>query len=133
MKNIKQNIAVALIAGIFTFSAFAVDIVPSSESRAKMIPPKAKVSAVKQDKVVSYPLKEYFGEEVEIAELPQALKSAVISKFVAFSIEKAFMNEGNTYCLTLKNGTSRRIAYYKEDGEYLKQEAVKEIQLVALD
>ena len=120
---------IAVVAGIFTFSAFIIDIVPSSETRAKMIPSRTKVVRVAQERMTSCPAR---GEKVGIDELPQAVKSAVISRFVAFSIEEAFRGKEDTYCLILKNGTSKRKAYYKEDGEYLKQEAVKEVQLVSL-
>ena len=62
------------------------------------------------------------GKKNEVrTELPQAVKSAVISKYVAYAIK-----------LILKGDRNKLIVYYTADGEYLSQETVKTVQMVAL-
>ena len=106
MKNIKRTLWIAIVVGAFTLSAFAVDLVPTSESLL---------------------------QKVEIrTELPQAVKSAVISKYVAYAIEQFSFEENSVYKLILKGDRNKLIVYYTADGEYLSQETVKTVQMVAL-
>ena len=105
MKNIKRTLWIAIVVGAFTLSAFAVDLVPTSESLLQ--------------------------NEVR-TELPQAVKSAVISKYVAYAIEQFSFEENSVYKLILKGDRNKLIVYYTADGEYLSQETVKTVQMVAL-
>lgn len=133
MKNAGKNIMVALLAGIFIFSAFSIDIVSLSATEILKHETKTENAAVKSANIGLRFLGDIEGSDVEIAGIPQKIKSAVISKFVAYSLEGAFLGKDGVYRLVLKNGSSRRIAYYAEDGEYLKQETIKEgMRLVSL-
>ena len=109
MKNIKRTLWIAIVVGAFTLSAFAVDLVPTSESLLQKV------------------------EKNEVrTELPQAVKSAVISKYVAYAIEQFSFEENSVYKLILKGDRNKLIVYYTADGEYLSQETVKTVQMVAL-
>ena len=110
MKNIKRTLWTASVVGAFTLSAFAVDLVPTSESLLQKVEKKNEVRT----------------------ELPQAVKSAVISKYVAYAIEQFFFEENSVYKLILKGDRNKLIVYYTADGEYLSQETVKTVQMVAL-
>lgn len=73
------------------------------------------------------------GKKNEVrTELPQAVKSAVISKYVAYAIEQFSFEENSVYKLILKGDRNKLIVYYTADGEYLSQETVKTVQMVAL-
>ena len=106
MKNIKRTLWIAIVVGAFTLSAFAVD----SESLLQKVEKKNEVRT----------------------ELPQAVKSAVISKYVAYAIEQFSFEENSVYKLILKGDRNKLIVYYTADGEYLSQETVKTVQMVAL-
>ena len=129
MKNIKRTLWIAIVVGAFTLSAFAVDLVPTSESLLQKVEKKNEVRT----------------------ELPQAVKSAVISKYVAYAIEQFSFEENSVYKLILKGDQfiaiafqnqfinrilkgdrNKLIVYYTADGEYLSQETVKTVQMVAL-
>lgn len=88
----------------------AVDLVPTSESLLQKVEKKNEVRT----------------------ELPQAVKSAVISKYVAYAIEQFSFEENSVYKLILKGDRNKLIVYYTADGEYLRQETVKTVQMVAL-
>ena len=60
------------------------------------------------------------------------VKSAVISKYVAYAIEQFSFEENSVYKLILKGDRNKLIVYYTADGEYLSQETVKTVQMVAL-
>ena len=110
MKNIKRTLWTAIVVGAFTLSAFSVDLGPTSESLLQKVEKKNEVRT----------------------ELPQAVKSAVISKYVAYAIEQFFFEENSVYKLILKGDRNKLIVYYTADGEYLSQETVKTVQMVAL-
>ena len=110
MKNIKRTLWTAIVVGAFTLSAFAVDLVPTSESLLQKVEKKNEVRT----------------------ELPQAVKSAVLSKYVAYAIEQFSFEENSVYKLILKGDRNKWIGYYTADGEYLSQETVKTVQMVAL-
>ncbi len=133
MKNMGKNMMVAFLAGVFIFSAFSINIESLSATEISKHKTKTGNAAVKSANIGLRFLGNIDGRSMEIAGIPQKIKSAVISKFVAYSIEDAFLGEDGIYRLVLKNESSRRIAYYAEDGEYLKQETVKEeMRLVSL-
>lgn len=110
MGNIKRTLWIATVVGAFTLSAFAIDLVPTSASLLRKVEKKNEVWS----------------------DLPQAVKSAVISKYVAYAIEQFSLEDNSVYKLILKSGWNKLIVYYTADGEYLSQETVKTAQMVAL-
>lgn len=110
MGNIKRTLWIAIVVGAFALSAFAIDLVPTSASLLREVEKK---------------------NEMRI-DLPQAVKSAVISKYVAYAIERFSLEENSVYKLILKSGRNKLIVYYTADGEYLSQEVIKAVQMVAL-
>lgn len=132
MNAVKKNIIIAVVAGVFIFSAFAAEIAPASGPKAPVSEKKVPAVGWNHEKNKPFRLEDTDCKKVEVTGLPQVIKSAVLSKFVAYSIEDAYQGIDGVYRLVLKSATSRRIAYYEEDGNYLKQEAVKGIQLVTL-
>lgn len=110
MKNLGRHLALASVV-VVLFSAFTIDIVPTSESLARSI--------CKKQGIVG-----------DVSALPQAIKSAVALKYVAYAIDEAWTESSDRYKLVLKNGKTKLIVYYSADGEYLGQEAVEVAQLV---
>lgn len=127
MSNIRKNTWVAVVLGIFTLSVFVIDIVPTSESMVKEL--KIREKAKNQSPVCGT---DKGGNAVALADLPQAVKSAVISKYIAYSMEDISRDQQGIYRIVLKNENARLITYYTAEGEYLRQEAVKPVQMVAL-
>lgn len=132
MKNINKNVWITAALGMFAFSVYAIDIVPTSASVArKMAVRNASVKpaeAAPADFLKAYnvPVK------MEVSSLPKAVKSAVMTKYVAYAIAEAYRENDGTFRLILKNGDSKIMSYYSESGKYLKQEIMKTVQMVAL-
>lgn len=127
MSNTGKNIWAALLLGIFTLSVFVIDIVPTSESMIKEL--KIREKAKNKPQVCGTCKGE---NAVVLGDLPQVVKSAVISKYIAYSMENISRDQQGIYRIVLKNENARLITYYTEEGEYLRQEAVKPVQMVAL-
>ena len=72
-------------------------------------------------------------EPVSKEELPQEVRSAIASRYVAYAISSVFRDHEDNYKVILKSQSSKMIAFYSADGEYLKQEIVKPVQIVALN
>ncbi len=122
----KKNIGIAVVLGIFILSVFLTDIVPTSESIAKDL----KIN----ERLNNHPeISRMSGKEngIVLSDLPQ-VKSAVISKYIAYSMETISREQESVFRIVLKNESSRLVVYYTEEGEYLRQEAVKPVQMVAL-
>lgn len=133
MKNIGKSALIVAVVGAITFSAYAINIVSTSESKAKCL----EVKKVRQDTleptgVVSFVLGCETYEPVGINELPQEIRSEVASRYVAYAVSKVYRDHENSYKIVLRNKHSKMIAFYSADGEYLKQEIVKPVQVVAL-
>lgn len=123
----KKNIGIAVVLGIFILSVFLTDIVPTSESIAKDL----KIN----ERLNNHPeISRMSGKEngIVLSDLPQVVKSAVISKYIAYSMETISREQESVFQIVLKNESSRLVVYYTEEGEYLRQEAVKPVQMVAL-
>lgn len=123
----KKNIGIAVVLGIFILSVFLTDIVPTSESIAKDL----KIN----ERLNNHPEISRMSEKengIVLSDLPQVVKSAVISKYIAYSMETISREQESVFRIVLKNESSRLVVYYTEEGEYLRQEAVKPVQMVAL-
>lgn len=123
----KKNIGIAVVLGIFILSVFLTDIVPTSESIAKDLKINERLNNHPEISWMS-------GKEngIVLSDLPQVVKSAVISKYIAYSMETISREQESVFRIVLKNESSRLVVYYTEEGEYLRQEAVKPVQMVAL-
>lgn len=64
--------------------------------------------------------------------LPQSVRYAIIEKFAAYAVKDFSLTQDGNYKVTLKNEQSKMIVFYHPDGEYLKKEVVKPLQIVAL-
>ncbi len=132
MRNINRNILITTVVAAVVLVAFAVDIVPSSESLSQKMEKKELVQAVNflENDALSMKIDNYV--KISISELPQTVKSAVISKYVAYSIEQVFQAGNTVFRLVLKDKQKKLVVYYTADGEYLSQEVLENIQLVKL-
>lgn len=133
MNNIGKNTLVAVAVGVVIFSAFAFKVVPTSESMSKGLEKKRTIENVIPAGEIRFALGDETYTKVEIDDLPQVVKSAVIIKYVAYSIDEVYRDHDDTYKVVLKNGLGKLITYYDASGEHLKQETVKPVQIVALD
>lgn len=126
MKNSGKHLMLASVV-VVLFSAFSIDIVPTSESLARSI---CKKQGIVGDVSVNISLQDTQNIKMDVSALPQAIKSAVAPKYVAYAIDEAWAESTDRYKLVLKNGKTKLIVYYSADGEFLGQEAVKVAQLV---
>ncbi len=134
MKNIVKGALVIAVGGAITFSVYTINIVSTSESKIKCLEGKK----VQQDTweasgVVPFVLGCETYEPVSVSELPQEIRSEVASRYVAYAVSKVYRDHENSYKIVLRNKNSKMIAFYNADGEYLKQEIVKPVQVVALN
>lgn len=125
MKINKKHILVIVLLGLSVLLAFTVNVVTPSETMVN------KLLNQNSDKKWIYPAY-IIKQGVLIENVPQAVKSAVISKYAAYVIHQVYEEENDVYKLVLKNDQLRLIAYYTADGEYLRQEIVKPVQMVKL-
>lgn len=132
MKNLKKNILVILAIVSFLFLSFAIELVPSS---AKVLENGIRKNTEQKG---LQPIETYFMQNgntygrIAIVDIPQAIRSAVLSKYVAYSIDDVFQDKADSYKLILKNGKNKLVVYYSEDGVFLKHEKVKVAEMVAL-
>lgn len=126
MKNLGRHLTLAAVI-VVMFSAFTIDIVPTSESLARSI---CKKQGVTGDASINMNCQDNRNIKMDVSALPQAIKSAVVPKYVAYAIDEAWAESSDRYKLVLKNGKTKLIVYYSADGEFLGQEAVKVAQLV---
>lgn len=133
MNNIRKNTLVAAAVGAVIFSAFAFKVVPTSESMSKGLEKKRTIENVIPAGEIRFALGDETYTKVGIDDLPQVVKSAVITKYVAYSIDEVYRDHDDTYKVVLKNGPGKLITYYDASGDHLKQETVKPVQIVALD
>lgn len=59
---------------------------------------------------------------VEAATLPEAMTKAVAAKYAGYTIEAAYKGSANDYKLVLKKDNAQVTAYFKEAGEFVKEE-----------
>lgn len=129
MENRGKNIWGLFALTALTLSVFAMDIVPSSKSMAKELE-KRQIR-----KTVVAGANYFAGENVSccsIEDLPQRVKSAVIGKYVAYSIDRIFRESNDVFKIVLKNQYSRLNTYYSGEGEFLKQDVVEPVRMVEL-
>ncbi len=134
MKNIGKGALVMAVVGAIIFSAYTINIVSTSESKVKCL----KVKKIEQDTLeptgfVPFVLGCETYEPVSVGELPQEIRSEVASRYVAYAVSKVYRDHEDSYKIVLRNKTSKMIAFYSADGEYLRHEIVKPIQVVALN
>lgn len=128
MNNLGKSFLVAVGIGAFVLSAFVIDIVPTSESLARSLTKKDRNTEISS---VYTGIQNQEDAKIGLVDLPQVVKSAVISKYIAYSIEEVFQHN-EEYKIILKSDMARLIVYYDSVGEYLKQEVVKPVQLVSI-
>lgn len=66
-----------------------------------------------------------------LSELPQRVKSLVVTRYAAYCIDEVYKGAGQSYKMVLKNGTAKMVVYYSASGELLKKEVVKTPPIVA--
>lgn len=71
-------------------------------------------------------------EPVNVSDLPQEIRSEVSARFAAYAVSGAFKDHEDAYKIVLRNKQSKMYAFYNADGEYLRQETVKPVQVIAL-
>lgn len=134
MKNTGKGILIGAIAGTFLFSAFAFNLVSPSESISKGLDYKEVVGSERlPEGEVHFVLGDDTYARIEVSALPQAVRSAAMTRYVAYSITEAFRDHDDIYKLVLKSGNGNMITYYNGVGEHLGQETIKSVQIVALN
>lgn len=122
MKNVMKSALVAL-----TVSVFAIPV--SAENYVSAAPAAAQDTVVKKDTVVKEEAPLMLAQEevtytkVEVAEVPEAVKTAVAAKYEGYTIEEAAKGSDNSYKLVIKKDDAKLTVYYSEAGEFLKEEA----------
>lgn len=123
MKNLVKTMVVMAGFGLFSLSA------------------SASVTAV-QDTVVKDTLKKevptvlYLADDevtyskIEVAEVPEVVKTAVAAKYAAYVTDEAFKGSDNSYKLVLKRDEKKLTVYYSESGEFQKEETCTAAQAV---
>lgn len=135
MKNRRKNIVIAVLVGIAICVAYTLNIVPTSESMGKNLRTEKSVQVAAEipGGVVLCTLGGNTFEPIGADELPQAVRSGVATRYVAYSVKEVLKNKEDIYKLILKSESGKMIAYYSADGEYLKDEVVKPVQVIALN
>ncbi len=134
MKNIGKSALVVAVVGAITFSAYTIDLVSTSESKAKCLEVKKANKDIEEPAgVVPFVLGCETYEPVNVNDLPQEIRSEVAARYVAYAVSKVYRDHEDSYKIVLRNKTSKMIAFYSADGEYLKQEIVKPVQVIALN
>ena len=126
MKN--KGILIGTMMVVFVLTIFAVDVVSPSKSLVKNLEKGKQMPSVKVDDLM---LGNAYYTRMEIADFPQKVKSAVLTKYVAFSIDEVFCEYEDIYKLILKNGNNKLITFYTSEGEYLSQQMIEPRQVVA--
>ena len=134
MKNIGKSALIVAVIGAITFSAYTINIVSTSESKVKGLEMKKnQQDTLEPAGVVPFVLGCETYEPIGVSELPQEIRSEVASRYVAYAVSKAYRDHEDSYKIVLRNKHSKMVAFYSADGEYLKQEIVKPVQVVALN
>ena len=134
MIHIGRNILIAGIVGAVTILAYTLNVVEPTDSKPENMPAKKSMqSSIEATGSVPFVLGCETYEPVSKEELPQEVRSAIASRYVAYAISSVFRDHEDNYKVILKSQSSKMIAFYSADGEYLKQEIVKPVQVVALN
>ena len=105
MKHIGRNILIAGIVGAVTILAYTLNVVEPTDSKPENMPAKKSMQS--------------------------SIEATGSVPFVLIS--SVFRDHEDNYKVILKSQSSKMIAFYSADGEYLKQEIVKPVQVVALN
>lgn len=115
MKKRNKNALIAAVAITILGTTYSLNIVPPSQTVWQNL---------KKEQLVHH--------KSSSTTLPQSVRYAIAEKYVAHAVKEFSVTQEGNYKVILRNEHSRLIVYYSPDGEYLKQEMVKPIQIVAL-
>ncbi len=115
MKKRNKNAFIAAISITILGATYSLDIVPPSQTVWKNL---------KKEQLAHH--------KSSSISLPQSVRYAIAEKYAAHAVKEFSVTQKGNYRVILKNEHSRLIVHYSPDGEYLKQEMVKPIQIVAL-
>lgn len=132
MKNLVKSVLVVATVGMFVTSASAINGIAVQDVMVQDTV--VKKDTVKKDvpETLMLAQNEVTYTKIETAEVPETLKSAVSTKYAAYSIEEAYKGSDNGYKLVLKNGDAKLTVYYNEAGEFVKEESCEAPQTVVL-
>ena len=133
-KYIGRNILWVVLAGAVILLAYMFNVVEPADSKSEELATKKEAQVMPEAAgVVPFVLGCETYEPVAKEALPQEVRSAIATRYVAYAISNVFKDHEDNYKVVLKNQNSKMIAFYTADGEYLKQEVVKPVQVVALN
>lgn len=110
MKKRNKNTLIAAVIVTILGAAYSLNIVPSSHT------------SIKKEKLAHH----------TSSLLPQTVRYAIAEKFAAHAVREFSVTQEGNYKVILKNEHSQMIVFYTPDGEYLKKEVIKPLQIVAL-
>lgn len=61
--------------------------------------------------------------KIEVAEIPQAVSTALATKYEGATVEEAFKGTDNSFKLVIKKEENKLTVYFTEAGEFVKEEA----------
>lgn len=124
MKTLVKSFAFVIVASCVSLSASAMDHYVSQDTIKK--------DTLKKDApaVLCLAADDVTYSKVEVADVPEAVKSAVTAKYADYSIGEAYKGSDNSYKLVIKKEEAKLTVYYNEAGEFQKEEASKEVQTV---
>lgn len=123
MKSLVKSALVVL-----TVSLFAI---PASAESYFVAPVNAQDTVVKKDTVVKEETPMLLAQEevtytqIEVAEVPEKVATAVAAKYEGYAIEKAAKGSDNSFKLVIKKDDAKMTVYFNEAGEFLKEDAAK--------
>lgn len=123
MKSLVKSALVAL-----TVSLFAI---PASAESYFVAPVNAQDTVVKKDTVVKEETPMLLAQEevtytqIEVAEVPEKVATAVAAKYEGYAIEEAAKGSDNSFKLVIKKDDAKMTVYFNEAGEFLKEDAAK--------
>lgn len=123
MKSLVKSALVAL-----TVSLFAI---PASAESYFVAPVNAQDTVVKKDTVVKEETPMLLAQEevtytqIEVAEVPEKVATAVAAKYEGYAIEEAAKGADNSFKLVIKKDDAKMTVYFNEAGEFLKEDAAK--------
>ncbi len=123
MKNVVKMILVVAVSGLFSLSVSAQNQVEQDTIKKDTVKKEAPVVVCLASDEVTY-------AKIEVADVPEVVKSAVAAKYAAYVTDEAYKGSDNSYKLVLKKEKAKLVVYYSETGQFQKEEAVKETQSV---
>lgn len=123
MKSLVKSALVVL-----TVSLFAI---PASAESYFVAPVNAQDTVVKKDTVVKEETPMLLAQEevtytqIEVAEVPEKVATAVAAKYEGYAIEEAAKGSDNSFKLVIKKDDAKMTVYFNEAGEFLKEDAAK--------